>query len=71
MIGPAESTGETMRMRSSARSIAPEMRLAIRRPRPGENHGRTVASPRSTGSVAYSPEPNTRCLFHSSSKFRV
>ena len=48
--------------------ITKEVPVAIGR---GENHGRTLWSPCSTGSVVYSPEPRTRRLFHSSSKLRV
>jgi len=38
---------------------------------PGRSLKLVHAMSRSTGSVEYSPDPRTRCLFHSSSKFRV
>ena len=44
-IGPAVSTGEAIRTRRRAAPIRLAMRCESSGPRPGQNHGRTLASP--------------------------
>ena len=68
--GPAVITGEAIRTRARAPAIRSAIRSESSCPRPGQNHGRTVAAPTRTGSLSSAPLSISSPLSQSSSKTR-
>ena len=67
-IGPAVMIGEATRTRRRAVVTRSAIRCESARPRPGQNHGRTCASPTGANAVSYSPVPSICRVAHSSVK---
>ena len=70
-IGPAVSTGEAIRTRRRAVPIRVAMRWESSGPRPGQNHGRTLASPTAVDAASKPSRSSTFPRVHICSKSRA